>query len=342
MVSLSDSPNISQSPIASQGGNPLPILADDVLGFQFRDASRSAAESEVLLDPVETLMPRVRACGGLAELREIIHPLDLFHEFRDRRTTYATILRWLEEIVTDGRSHTEVGEDSTFAVRLLAPVPFCQAIITKSRKEGWLPESLLQQLLVNGGWLEHHGARLVLKPTDEHTRATAIAAFNAQHPSQGKSSLCKFVGHTCMQNPYNEVHIRDGICCSAEATPKGIRAAFRSYSRGGLESDEVTTAYECGLSGRGLHPANLQKMLTWVNCERDSVITGQQAEHYDDYSFLHRVHGQLRPIETTLIAGRDICFPKRFHFVWLCSLSSSELSQHVCGASTQLLTSWHT
>ena len=106
-----------------------------------------------------------------------------------------------------------------------------------------------------------------------------------------------------MQNPYNEVHIRDGICCSAEATPKGIRAAFRSYSRGGLESDEVTTAYECGLSGRGLHPANLQKMLTWVNCERDSVITGQQAEHYDDYSFLHRVHGQLRPIETTLIAG---------------------------------------
>ena len=198
-----DSPGSIASPQASQGGHALPTLTDSAMGFQFRDMSRAHATDPALDDPTVRVMAEVRSCDTLTDLRAVIHPPDLFREFSDRRAVKDTTVRWLREIKADPRSHVEVGGDPSFALHLLVPTPFAKAITTKSIKEGWNPESLHQQLLINTGWLEHNATRIILTPMDEHARTTNIPGMNANDPSAGKTSLSEFAGRTCMQSTHN-------------------------------------------------------------------------------------------------------------------------------------------
>ena len=62
--------------------------------------------------------------------------------------------------------------------------------------------------------------------------------------------------------------------------------------------------YHCG-SGpdsttRGMHFASREKLCTFVNGERDSCLTGHGLVTLDQYSFTHRVWGQLDAVTRVL------------------------------------------
>ena len=65
----------------------------------------------------------------------------------------------------------------------------------------------------------------------------------------------------------------------------------------------------------------------WVNEEADTIITGAGQVRFENYGFLHRVHGQVRPVEATLMAGRNFGFMKRVHLVWPRKLTVREHKQ---------------
>ena len=73
-----------------------------------------------------------------------------------------------------------------FSLRYMLPVPHRQAVLALSAKNGWPKEGILQGLLVNIGWLEHHSTRIVDAPGAVHRRAATIAVFFAGPPSTRK------------------------------------------------------------------------------------------------------------------------------------------------------------
>ena len=73
----------------------------------------------------------------------------------------------------------------------LLPVPHRQAVYALSSKNGCPKEGILQGLLVNIGWLQHHCTRIVDTPGAEHCSAVTIAAFFAGPPSIRKSSAIR-------------------------------------------------------------------------------------------------------------------------------------------------------
>ena len=116
--------------------------------------------------------------------------------------------------------------------------------------------------------------------------------------------------------------------------------------RSGTVIDEVSAAYHCGSSPesttRGIHFVSREKMNTWVNCERDSCVTGNGALHLEDYSFVHQVYGQLPAILKVLrpegLSG-SIGFAKRFG-IGFYRKGSAEPDQG-CETAKELLADFH-
>ena len=135
-------------------------------------------------------------------------------------------------------------------------------------------------------------------------------------PSSRKSSKKEFAARLldCDECPEE---LRNGLCTCADGTIKGVRTGIENYNRSGVESDEVSNTYETPFSeqGKGIHYLGRSKMATYVNCEKDSSMTGLGNTTLSAYSFMHRVSGQTEAVECAVrptIGG----FQKRFHLTF--------------------------
>ena len=91
-----------------------------------------------------------------------------------------------------------------------------------------------------------------------------------------KSSLKEYTSRELLSGDDVPEVLRNADAVSTDATVKGVRNSIRSTQRAGIVSDEVTTSYALGTGSNssGLHAANKDKLCTWLNCERDVVMTG--------------------------------------------------------------------
>ena len=233
------------------------------------------------------------------------------------KEAHETVLRWLQEILADSRSHRSIGADPIFSLRGLLPVPFQKALARVSAKEGWPAESLMNAMFTNIGWLEHHHTRLLEYPGEEHGRSPNIPCFHGMDPSARKSSLKEYCSSTLLNVEEAPEFIRDGLATSTDGTVRGHRTSIVSYQRSGVVSDEVSNTYETPYSeqGRGIHYLGRSKLATYVNCERDTQVTGNGPVHLAGYSFVHHVWGQVPAVEYALRPTPG-GFQKRFNIVF--------------------------
>ena len=90
-----------------------------------------------------------------------------------------------------------------------------------------------------------------------------------------KTSLKIYATETLMDNEDAPDSIRGGAHTMTDGTVKGVRAGLLEHGRSGIITDEITTTYEVSNNRGGLHYINRNKLCTWVNCEKDTVMTGQ-------------------------------------------------------------------
>ena len=331
---------VAHSPQRTQGGGQPATLVDEDMGFKFVDSSR-LAQSAHLNDPTTPILEELVGAADAPALSRAMHPRGLFHGLEDEARARTTILAWLRGINADVRSHREIGADSTFSLRYMAPRPLCAAIQTVALKEGWTAESLHQALLTNTGWLEHHETRLKVRECEEHARSPNIPHFSAGDPSQRKSSLKTYTSRTLMNNDNAPPEIRDGTATSGDGTIRGHRASIMETHRSGTLTDEVTTVYDCGPyseQAKGVHWLSRQKMQTYVNSERDCTVTGQGSFHLENYAFIHQVLGQHEPIEF-ILRPTPTGFTKRFHQTW--NTTVVPVPDQRCDSSKRLLADYH-
>jgi hypothetical protein len=314
-----DEPSQSQTqddPL-TQGGGALPLLDDADWGLNFVDATRRAPSVD-LVDPVTAVLHQIRAAGTRAELRLCMHPPNLTHGFRNTEETYHTVSLWCRQVVIEESSTVNeiAAASAQVSLRYLVPIPHRVAIGAVGVRNGWPKTGLLQGLLVNMTWLEHHSTRLVDAPGEEHKRAATIAALFGGPPSIRKTSLNHFVSRRALQTSSMPPAIRDGVMLCSDGTPKGHRSAIESYHRSGIDTSEACSAYATTASandgGRGLHLANKNILLKYVNGEHDATMTGHGNLQLTDYCFRHYVLGQI-PIIMEILEPGDVGYPKRFH-----------------------------
>ena len=116
-----------------------------------------------------------------------------------------------------------------------------------------------------------------------------------------------------------------------DATLKGIRTCLMNHGRCSVTSDELVNTYHTPWSevGTGVNYLSRAKLNTFLNCERDDVMTGLGATHLSKYSFQHKVAGQLPAAEwvmktaphgshkrMTFVISED-CPPRHTHQAWL-------------------------
>ncbi len=331
--------------LATQNGSAVPVYEDAAAGFAFQDLTRAATGAAALPDPLENLLQQIHDCRDMAGLRALIHPQGLFAGLRNADGTYATVRGWLNEIKADHRNHYEFNQ-THYSIKLLMPIPFSLAIQTVASAEGWPAEALAIAIGSNVGWLEHHGTRLKQKQNDDHSRGQNIPFFQGMDPSLRKTSLKTFTTQTCMQGANILPAIRDGSATCVDGTLKGHRNSILNRDRSGIETDEVTGAYHCS-SGeastqRGMHFAPREKILCFVNGERDAAMTADGTVTLAGYSFGHRVWGQIPAVTQVLIpkgVAGSLGFPKRFA-VSFHQKCDSEPDQQ-CAASRKFLLDFH-
>ena len=171
-----------------------------------------------------------------------------------------------------------------------------------SAKKWWPVESLMNAVFSNVGWLEHRHTRLREYPGEEHGRSPNIPCFHGMDPSARKSSLKEYCTSTLLAVEEAPEFIRDGIATSTDGTVRGHRTSIVSYQRSGVVSDEVSNTYETPYSKqrKGIHYLGQSKLATYVNCERDTQVTGNGPVHLAGYSFVHHVWGQVPAVEYAL------------------------------------------
>ena len=103
-----------------------------------------------------------------------------------------------------------------------------------------------------------------------------------------------------MNCPNAPEEIREGTATSGDGTIRGHRASITNFRKSGVVTDDWLSR---------------AKMNTYVNCERDSCVTGAGSFHLENYSFLHQVLGQPEAIECVLRPG-SIGYQKRYHVTW--------------------------
>ena len=328
--------------LATQNGSEVPVYEDAEAGFAFQDLTRLATGAAALPDPLENVLQQIRDCRDMATFRALIHPEGLFEGLRNGDGTYATVRTWLSAIKADQRNHLELNA-TPYSIKKIMPVPFALAIQTVASAEGWPTEALAIAIASNVGWLEHHETRLKQKQSDEHSRGQNIPFFQGMDPSLRKSSLKTFTTQTCMRGANILPEIRNGTATCVDGTLKGHRNSLLNLNRSGIETDEITNAYQCSSGdARGMHHASREKVLGYVNGERDSVLTADGIVTLEGYSFAHRVWGQIEPMTKVLmprgVAG-TLGFPKRFALSFHQRCDTEPDQQ--CAASKKFLLDFH-
>lgn len=332
----------------TQGGGPLPRVVDQRLGFTYADETRRTADPQriALDDPLTPLMARVRAASSLEQLRQVIHPEHLFDGVGTAEATRETTKQILRDMNASQRDYLAIGRDTNFSIHHLVPAPFRVAIQTVALHEGWPPEFLWLAICSNIGWLEHHGTRLKAHANEEHERTANYAIMVGGDPTIGKTSLERYTSRTLMQGPDIQENIRNGECICGNGTLLGHRTGIYSNNRSGIVTSEVSTAYQIGSSSdhstRGLNFACREKVLGFVNCERDSSVTGNGPLHLEGYGFVHQVYGQI-PATVRVLRPRGIAgalgFPKRFGIGFFCQ--AKRQPDQRCADSKALLAEFH-
>ena len=302
-----------ESPLATPGGHSPPRMRDDYFHFSFADQSRVEHRGGVIDDKSDQMLQRLRSVGNEEELRTLLHPSTMFRELADADTCRETAVRWLRGILADERSHRAIGMDESFSIQMLIPEPVRVACLVISASGGWQAEALMQGVVSNVAWLEHHQTELKETEREHHSRKATIAMFSGGMQSAGKSSLCQYVTHTLLAVP----NAPAPGCVCGDGTMKGYLTAITEHNRGGLVNDEITTAYETSHAQhvKGAHLVGKPKMLTFVNGETSVTITGHGHVALETYAFLHQVWGQFEPLEEVL-ARDGIGFKKRFNVTW--------------------------
>jgi len=260
------------------------------------------------------------------------HPDGLFQGLQNERETRATARAWLHEMMEDARDHRALGMAAEFSIRLLVPKPFRTAILAVASREGWQPEAVMQGVMSNINWFEHHATQLKETARESHSRKATIPMFGAGQPSTRKTSLAAFISRELHDVP----GVPDEGCRCSDGTMRGFLNCIASYSRGGLVTDEITTSYETSLaqSVKGVHLVGKPKVNTFVNGETSITMTGHGTVNLGTYAFLHQVWGQFSPVEEVL-ARDNIGFRKRFNIVWFGKAAANPNQQ--CSSSREFL-----
>ena len=172
----------------------------------------------------------------MKDLRRIIHPEGLCHGLNRPQIAYETTMKWLREIIFQDpipQAEQLANAAGEFSLRYMLPIPHRHAVLALSAKNGWSKEGLLQGLLVNMGWLEHHSTRIVDAPGAVHRRAATIAAFFAGPPSTRKSSMRDFIARYCLAVPGMPTFIAEGrtLCTDATVKRSSLLSGGASQSR---------------------------------------------------------------------------------------------------------------
>ena len=336
------------SPLATTQGSempehasPRPMLHSAHFGFAFQDANREQPEAWQV-DPIKDLKQELMQCQSADAYEKLLHPPELFKDLTSEKAVHDTVTSWLDHLLNKQASHGDAAAQE-YSLRLYCPAPFRKALSCISSHHGWPKEALLQGLLVNVAWMEHHGTRLVDYYQAEHKRACTIAAFLGATPSLRKSSMRKFFSNTLLSAHGLAPELRH--TCS-DATVKGIKKSLETVCRAGYDCDEISMCYPTSLSsgdaGKGLHHANKTMILAWVNGEENTTGTGNGTTNLDSYAFRHYVLGQWEAVEQILATRKDEStygFPKRFHLVWTTDLDSDQRQD--CEASVAFLHELH-
>jgi hypothetical protein len=210
-----------------------------------------------------------------------------------------------------------VGDELTFDTSVLAPIPIMTAVNTTAAVAGWHAEALLQGVCVNTGWLEHHATRIRLRPGEAHERTPLIPGHYGAPPSNGKSSLLKWITKYLLDFDFGDLDA--GMkCMVASGTVRGHRNNLYAHRRSGLASSEVTETYKTSATDSEISRsllANKSMVCKWVNSEDDASITGLGTDNHPAYLFYHLVSGQIPYMLEVLSIKNMMGYPKRFHLV---------------------------
>ena len=132
---------------SSDGSSSRPALTDNLFGFCFKDNERRSKKSRVSFpDPMVQHDRTIRFATTPTEVHVAIHQSQLFDGFRNPDEAFPSVTAFLEQIVQeDARSHRALSEDMDFALRMIMPEPFADAINAVGRGNGRHPESLLEE-----------------------------------------------------------------------------------------------------------------------------------------------------------------------------------------------------
>ena len=122
------SPAVEGSP-AEKGTQASPAssaslgLADVDFDFNFRCADKRESKGR-LADPLDSLMPAIRAASTTRDLNAHNHNDCLFRGFGDEQEAYRSIQAALRSVFEDERTHRDLADDSDVLYNHLCPTPF--------------------------------------------------------------------------------------------------------------------------------------------------------------------------------------------------------------------------
>ena len=281
----------------------------------------------------EQSLQLLRRVHSEREFEDILHPATLLCELATTDACSRTAIQWLRGIFDDERSHLVVGMDERFSIQMLVPEPVRVACMVISASKGWQPEALMQGVVSNVAWLEHHQTTLKATEREQHSRKATIAMFSGARRCAGKSSLCHYITETLLAVP-NAPAL--GCVCRG-GTIKSYLTAIAEHHRGGLVTDEIQTAYETKHAGRvnGDHLVGRTEILPFVNGETIAISTVHDDRVTQEaYAFLHQVWAPLETLEEVL-SRNGIGFKKHFNITWFAS--HSQATRQVSEASHDFL-----
>ena len=127
-------------PWPTQRMGSTPTEADASLGFEFRDTATSAQATRPN-DPLSSLRGALGAVNDVDNLRDLVHPSDLFEGFENEKAVYTTVRSWLGQIVADRRTHRQLAREDSSICKFV-PEPFRKSCTTVSIREKWPAEAL--------------------------------------------------------------------------------------------------------------------------------------------------------------------------------------------------------
>ena len=114
-----------------------------------------------------SLVEGLKSVDTPEQLRDLLHPDDLFTGYKSLEQVYTTVKRRLTEIAESNSTYLELASEA-HNMHCFALEPFRRALLALSIREQWPQEVLHQGILANTGWLEEVNTRLRHRAHDEH------------------------------------------------------------------------------------------------------------------------------------------------------------------------------